>query len=397
MKKLLLIIIIFNSLFCYSQEIDWNQGDIEQKKYFEKIPFEGTFGTFYVKVSINGKLYNFLFDTGAPFAVTEKLFKELNLESKKNTNIIDGTGSITAMKFVQVPKIELQGLVFLNSTGLVLPKSAEEMLGCYNIEGIIGSNMLRNSVVQFDYENREIIITDNAKNLDLKNATNQKIKLDGQSNPILTVKLINNNNIATDDNTLLDSGFNGFYEIQTNTYKNLESKTNISKKIAESEGFSSWGVSGSQILIKKTVSIVPNISIANHKFDNVVINTTNFANSLIGGKIFEFGKITLDYSKKKLYFESYPNTNTEAVSKTNWSIQFTVKNQKIIVGTIWDKSLESQVNIGDEIVSADGLNYTSLTFCELIKIKRDYDKPSVIVELKDIKTGELKKIEIKRI
>ena len=75
----LLVFLLFASSML-AQEINLNQGSIKQKKYLQKIPYE-IMGEhlIIVPVTINGKTYNFLFDTGAPLTISDRLYKELNL------------------------------------------------------------------------------------------------------------------------------------------------------------------------------------------------------------------------------------------------------------------------------------------------------------------------------
>lgn len=80
MKRLFVILVLSffaNSIF--AQGINLNQISIKQKRYLQKISYQNMDGKLIVPVSINGKTYNFLFDTGAPLTISDKLFKELNL------------------------------------------------------------------------------------------------------------------------------------------------------------------------------------------------------------------------------------------------------------------------------------------------------------------------------
>src|SRR5690606_6751659 len=106
-------------------------------------------------------------------------------------------------------------IAFLNTLGLVLPESAMQIYGCHQIDGIIGSNMLRKSIIQFDSENKQIILTNNPENLELKNINYQKMTLTkNQSSPFIQVILKKGDKDAS-INTLFDTGNNGFFDITT--------------------------------------------------------------------------------------------------------------------------------------------------------------------------------------
>jgi C-terminal processing protease CtpA/Prc len=127
----------------------------------------------------------------------------------------------------------------------------------------------------------------------------------------------------------------------------------------------------------------------------VSVATTHTKVSRIGTRFLQYGKTTLDYKKKRFYFEPFDNIDTNKPAENRWAIYPTFKNDKMVVGIIWDKELESQINLGDEILSINGIDIQSMNFCEKYMLKiPDSDKR--ILELRDINTGEIKKVEIDR-
>ncbi len=151
--------------------INLNGGNIEQTQYFEKISYKKIKGKIIVEVSINSKLYKFIFDTGAPFSISDRLYKELTPQTIGKMEIGDQSGAKDSIQIITLPKLNIGGIVFLNTPGLVLQEGSSKVWDCFGVDGIIGSNMLRNCVVQFDDQNKQIVITDNAKSFDLKKKT----------------------------------------------------------------------------------------------------------------------------------------------------------------------------------------------------------------------------------
>ena len=100
--------------------------------------------------------------------------------------------------------------------------------------------------------------------------------------------------------------------------------------------------------------------------------------------------------KKNFYFNPYDNINTGELSKKPWQIDYIISNNKMTVGIIWDKALESQINLGDEILSVNGFDYQQMDTCELLNLDNTFSNETISVELRDIKTGEIKKVDIKR-
>jgi hypothetical protein len=112
--------------------------------------------------------------------------------------------------------------------------------------------------------------------------------------------------------------------------------------------------------------------------------------------LLQYGKVTLDYKKKRFYFEPFDNINTDELSERPRAILPTLQNEKLVVGIIWDKTLESKINLGDEVLSINGFDIQAMDTCEYLT--RDYTSSNeeLILELRDINTGEIKKVEIER-
>jgi hypothetical protein len=168
-------------------------------------------------------------------------------------------------------------------------------------------------------------------------------------------------------------------------------------KIAESEGSFSWGLHGTLENQQHLLLNIPELQLRNKIFNDVIVTTTN-GMSLIGTQLLQYGKITLDYKKKLFYFEPFDNINTDELSERPWAIYPTLQNDKLVVGIIWDKTLESQVNLGDEILKIGDLNIEGMDLCEFVKLDSNNEAftEQRILELRDINTGEIKKVEIKR-
>ncbi|MFC7345902.1 retropepsin-like aspartic protease [Chryseobacterium zhengzhouense] len=399
MKKILCIVFLtfLMSVSFAQNKINLNQGTISPKKYNQIIPYEKIKGKLMVKVLINGKSYNFLFDTGAPFAVSEKIFKELNLKTIGNVDLHDSSGKVEKMIITSLPDLQVGEIHFKDSPGIVFQEASAEILDCFGVDGIIGSNMLRNSVVQFDDRKKQITITDNAKNLSLNTDVYQELMLSpSQSNPFITIILKSGKNIAP-DKILVDSGADSFYEMSLGVLKFLKEKSDVTLPVAESTGSYGWGFHGTNDSQLQYIVEVPELSFNNEKFENIRVSTTESGESRMGARSFQFGKVTLDYRKKRFYFEPYENTDKSKTSEKTWSIAPTIRDKKFVVGIIWDKNLEKEINRGDEILQFGSLDFQNKDFCESVKIDTDFQENEVDVVLKEIKTGKTKKLKIKKL
>jgi hypothetical protein len=394
MKKFLtLIILIFYASSLFAQVVTFNQEKIKQKHYFQEIPYQEIKGIIIAPVTINGKEYNFIFDTGASsLAISDKIYKELNLRVFRQTSTRDASGKKEKVRSILFPEIELQGITFRNTMGIVFSENSEfsKWCECLEIDGIIGGNMLRNFIVQFDEQHKQIIITNDIKRVLLENREYEKMKQSSGKIPCINITLQKGAQ-RVHHNVLFDSGdIGGFFTLSLN-----KSNSRVVDRIAETEGASGdagfHGFFGKQ---KHLLLNIPKLDISGTIFNNVIITATQGMKSRIGNRLLQYGKTTFDYKKKRFYFEPFDSICTTKPVENPWTINYTYQNNKWVVGIIWDKRLESQINLGDEILSINGIDVQSMSFCELFLEIPPSDK--LIYVLKDINTGDIKKVEIER-
>jgi hypothetical protein len=394
-----LIFMMLVSTATFSKEfISLNGGNIEQAKYFERINYQKIKGKIIVEVTINSKPYKFFFDTGAPFSISEKVYKELNPQAIEKMDIQDQSGAKDSMQVIMLPKLNMGDLVFINTPGLVLPQNNSRVFDCFGVDGTIGSNMLRNSVVQFDDQNNQLTITDNAKIFYLKKKQYQQLELSNvQSSPYIKV-LLQKGIQKGDDKILFDSGSSDFYEMCNGAFNFFQGRFDLMDKIAEGEGSFTLGVHGFADKQKGHAVNIPELVINTTKFNKVFVHTTSNGESRIGSKLLRYGKTTLDYKNKHFYFEPYENIDLDELSERLWSIGTIFQNGKTVIGIIWDKSLEKDINLGDEILKFKGANFATMDLCSIIRSEdNSTSNVEADIELKDIKTGQIKRIKIKRL
>ena len=395
MKKFFTLLILSFFVSSIFAQFNYKQGSIKQKKYLQIVPYQKVKGLPVIPVIINGNTYNFIFDTGASgLIISDKLFKELNLPIIGSIDVGSSSGEYKKMRLTSLPALYIQELTFINTQGLVFHEDFE-LFECLGIDGFIGSSMLKKSVVQFDEQSKHIIITDNIKNLSLKKSFAKKIELSSKHAPLISV-VLQKGAKRVRHKVMFDSGQSDFFDLSINVFNWLNGRMDIVDKIAESEGVTSFGIHGIPAKQNHLSLNVPELIINEISFKDVVTTTTNGSNSRIGSKLFEYGTVTLDYNKKRFYFNSFDNISKNDLSRRPWSILSSPQNDKLVVGIIWNKALESEINLGDEIVSINGINIQSMDECELLRL--DIPESEVrIYELRDINTGEVKIVEINRI
>ncbi|UOE48622.1 aspartyl protease family protein [Mucilaginibacter sp. SMC90] len=383
-STLLLLISTFASA---QQPFTFNQGGTSAKNYYEEIPYEKLSGKMFITVEIAGKQHRFLFDTGAPVQITPSLAAELKSPGINRMNISDATGRKDSLNVVSLAEIKLGSTTFNNVPSLVTNSDAYT---CWHIDGILGSNILRKSIVQIDPEKQIIVITDNTKKLSLSKKNAAQLVVDPiQSYPYIL--------IGSKDQLYFMIGFDsGESSLFVPAEKDLATseKANTFTTISAGYGTGTRSLFGLQKSDSTRRILFPAIKIGKHIFTNFTGETNKSNMTRMGTKLLDYGGLTLDFIHHQFYFDT--KADTIHVEKNSWPIKPSVSGNHFVVGTVWQE-LKGQVEPGDQILAVDDQNTETIDICELLNRKTGIldGKLSTVLTIKNSK-GEVKKIMMKR-
>lgn len=402
MRSAVLLLLLSNMILfkCLGQEVvDLNKGTISPGDYFETIPYRYTNGKVIITVVIDERPYNFLLDTGAPFAISEKLRKLLDPAVIGKEIVQDQSGATDSLLFISLPKVNVGTVTFINTPGIVMPAHTAEIFDCLGIDGIIGSNMLRRSIVHIDGQNKKLILTNTVKKLNLNRVPFLNMELTKvQSSPHIIVRLKKGDKAAT-DKLLFDSGADVFYQMATNAYRWFRKEIDAFDSLGSGMGSYTFGIHGNAGHQEHFMISIPEFYINKEVFKTVIATTTEGDVSRLGSRLLEYGKVTLNYRDKRFYYEPYEGAGLEQLSLPDWGIMPALRSTdgKMVVGIIWDKTLEDQINLGDEILKFGTTDYGDMDLCDIVANSRpDYGERQSL-ELRDVHTGALKKVTIRRL
>jgi hypothetical protein len=389
MKLKLILSLLFVNSIIFGQ-INFNQGKINDKEYYEVIPYETEIGKIILPVTINNKTYRFLLDTGAPNLFSTELLKEINVAEGDSINVNDANNQDQKMKFAVVPQLKIGNLVFENQAGLIYNFEEHNFLSCYKIDGFIGSNLLRNSIIKINGANKTIIITNKIKSLNIDKKP-IKMKLVGnQKSPYVELNFIGKNKEKASDMVLMDTGMDGLYDMSKRAYTIFE-KGKIFEALFTATGIGDSGLFGVGNSNEQKLLEIENANLNQQIINNIMVSTTSDDNSRIGLEILKYGNVTLDFLNKKFYFESPKTIDVkEKVPKFYTSVQ----NDNIVIGIVWDEKLKTLMNTGDKVISVDQIDIANISLCEFLRLKKEWKKKdSYILKLKN-KEGQISEITI---
>lgn len=398
-KKYILILLLFPlALFSQTkaekkemkkkQEILFSVKPV-QKKFTETIAFTDEMDQILVPVVINGKTYNFLFDTGAITVIPPALVKELNLKPAFGANLVDGSGNIGQEELYTLPSLQIGNITFNNITTAVIDMSKFNTTFCTKIDGIFGTNIMRTCRWKVDYNNKQITFSD------------REIKPSGKVKEIafeesfsgcpMLLQVMGEYNFKS----TMDTGYNGVFSVPDSLYFK-------SRKSGQLKAYKMLGKAAFTLYKGKPtnehVVLLDSMYVGNHLFKNVKTSIDGTM-LLTGNKFFKrFGEMILDWNKQKLYLADVPVTEDTELMTFGFTPVRTDDN-KVFVKTLFDESVAQRQGMenGDEIVRIDNTDISGSpdnTWCEIVKKFRD-DSPDMNVTIRK-EDGTEKSMHLKK-
>jgi len=381
-------------MFCCNliaqNKISFNTGYIVGESYYTKVPYDTVRNKAIVIVEIKGKFYRFLLDTGAPLCVTEELVREIGGEIIDSINVTDQSGLRDNMKIARIKELKIGEVTFMDTPGVVVDNSA--IFTCYNVSGFIGSNMLRNSILQVNGFDKTVTISSVIEKIAPKSAPIPLYLNKVQSSPFIHVNLSDRKHCQ--QMAMVDTGMDGLFDLHHSNFKKLKRKK-IFRDISIASGSNTIGLHGPGASMDQVKGRIPSIALGDKKFLNVSVQTTRGGESRLGADIFRHGIMTIDYRNKQFYFDPVGNPESDMFDKL-FPISPTIIDQKLKIGVIWDESYSDKLSLMDEIIAIDGKDYINFDICDLyIKESPFKGKESINLKIRD-KNGVEKDVLLTR-
>jgi hypothetical protein len=384
--KLITCLLLLCTQLCFGQTLTFNQGGPDRKNYYEEIPYEEVMGKLYLTVEIAGKKHRFLFDTGAPVAISKEFATELGAKQLGKIKINDTFLRSDSTTVVELNAIKLGNLTF---NGIPAINLFPDFYNCLKIDGVIGSNILRNSIVSINSQKKLLIITDQKRKLELrsKNSGHMITDLGLQSDPKISFYI----NDRVHAYIAFDTGDSQFIRLNKWLIDQIKPHGAVDS-LATGYGSGGIGAFGTQENAHKTLYGLKPFTVGNAKFTNLKAAVAKEGIPAIGSKILDHGVITLDFINNKFYFDAYKTDND--LAQKRWTANYGFIDGKLAVAEIWDK--ESGIEQGSQVLAIDSLDVSKITLCEYITTKGLLEgKETAILTLKT-KTGEVKKATINK-
>jgi hypothetical protein len=359
--SLLICIIIFVTQSCAVKWTDSIQyGSVTKVSNIEVVDVEIRNKLIIVPITIEGKEYRFLFDTGAPFSISEELQENTNFNTVSKGNIIDSDYNRKKVKWVQVNSINVGNVTFKNQTAFVGDFDANPIMNCLGIDGIIGSNLIRQYNWTIDQEKYTLSLS-----------SKTGIDTSGES-LVLPFKTDNQYNIFVDinigkssiKNVLVDYGSNGSIALSNEIFTVLQEKNIVDKTFIE-KGINQSGIIGKPVELNRKVSYSDSVRINNLSIENVMLRTGKTVS--LGNDFLSRFKVTIDWNNKILYLLKSDKVRDRA-NTAGFRIGYTLE-KGIYVQSVMEKSeaYNKGIRPNMKVVKIDSLDFKNRSdFCDYV-------------------------------
>lgn len=346
------------------------------QSYHVEIPYKDLRGKIIIPAKVGNYNGNFILDTGSEVTlITSELANKLDNTKTDVSYAKDATGRKSSFDKMIVPSVSLgpnELLKFNELSALIL--EAGSPFECYGVDGIIGNDILKHSVLRIDSRKKIVILTNSIDSFSILSRNRKEIL--HKRLPLIQVGL---NRIEMDD-VVFDSGSNGFYELCSASYNKI-GFDDVMSVIDTGFGASYMGVGGIEDKSHKTRLQIPYLTIGTGKFLNVRTITTTARRSRLGTKILEYGIVTIDYPNELFYYESFNQSPVEVDDKI-WNAGISVSDTNLVIGVVWS-SIKDQLKGGEQVITINGQDVSVIDPCKAITskiVQMEGDKANITIK-----------------
>ena len=337
-------------------------GQVISGKIDQTIEFTPLRGLIIIPVNIKGTEYRFLFDTGAPSAISETIQHDYGFKLISTSDLTDAQGNKQKTKYVKIDTLAIQDIPFINTSAFVANFENNPVLKCLNIDGIIGSNLMRFYTWQIDLKNNKLRFTDLSIN-EICDPTfvQSSFYTDDQYSVLMDFKA---EEIVV-KNLKVDYGFNSWLSLPGNIFDEMENKE-VFENVFDKVGTTTSGLFGKPQSHNTKIGVFDICSINNLQVKNLEVQTGK--SRLLGTKLLQKYLVTIDWKSNSICFGNSENISLNELATFGFSIGLSESN-RIFFQTIVVEGPAELAGIHPEMI-IDKLNEFSFNdendFCRYV-------------------------------
>jgi predicted aspartyl protease len=342
----------------------WTQvirsGKISTDQFIEKVDLKVRKDLVFVPVTIQGKVYNFLLDTGAPFSISKKLQEKYNFKQVAKSHIVDSDQNRQQVGWVNVSSISIGDVIFTDQVAFIGDFGSNPVIKCLEIDGIVGSNILRQCNWTIDQEINVLTFSKNATGHDHKKCMTIPFSTDQQFNMYINIGL----GQAAVKNVLVDYGSNGSVTVSKKVFSMLKEKSIVGSTMTQ-RGTKQSGIVGEPVDLHREFVYTDSVCIDSSYLRQVMVRTGNTTS--IGNQILSRFMVTIDWENRQLHF-SPAIDKPEPLNIVGFGLGYSA-DQGIYVQSIVEPSnaYKAGVRPNMKVLKVDHLNFEGgVRYCDYI-------------------------------
>ena len=358
------------------------EGYTQEQSFKAKIPFEYRLGLIIIKVELNNETYDFVLDSGACCTVLSKELAEKFGKKGLITKNVGGhqQGVSQIMDFTKVEVLTIGGIKFREIASGIGDFNQSIEVGCTEIDGIIGTNLMGLAVWAIDFRNQIITITNTKESLSLEGKmTKIPFYTNELAMPYCQVKI----NGIEEKNILIDLGSPNGFNLSYSNYEKIQKELPKNKK-STGYGYLASGFFG----FSKKDSIyhlqASSLSIGAVKLNNQIVKFSKSLNPTIGTAFFKNYDLVMNWKDKELLL--HPHTKYDNQQFIHGGFGLNYQDDALRVSTLIKESdaERSGMQLGDKIIQIDGKDYSTASisdYCDLLKqvSKDSYSIKNIVI------------------
>lgn len=329
-------------------------GSVPEVLFEDTVTVDVTHNLIIVPVNIKGEIYRFLYDTGAPFAISKEIQDKYEFSIVSSGKIVDSDDNRTEVNYVSVDTLLLGQTPFTQQTAFVADFNANPILKCMDLDGIIGSNLMHHCNWTIDMQNKQLSFSNSP--MDTSGIT-VPFRTNLQYDVLVDLKL----NDLILPSIKLDYGSNGALSLSNELFDLLLEREDIDTFIVQ-KGLSQSGIIGTAVESNEKLSPIEAISLGELTFENIVAMSGSM--ELLGTKLLSNYLVSIDWDTHQLHFKA--NTKDSLMFRSFGASLAYSEEKGVYVQSIIEDSKASKMSIipNLKVLKVNDLDFTTNDFCE---------------------------------
>ncbi|MAY82778.1 MAG: hypothetical protein CMP59_01455 [Flavobacteriales bacterium] len=337
-------------------------GGVLESDYIDTVNVELRNRLIIVPVTIKGKSYRFLFDTGAPFSISREIQDEFDFKLISKGNIIDSDNNREKVDYVSVGNTIIGKTEFIDQTAFVADFKANAVLNCFEIDGIVGSNLIRHADWLIDMSNKQILFGSDLNEFFQVMEGEQTFNTDFQYDIELDLQL------GSDvfKKIKLDYGSNGGLDLPRIQFQSLENHHLIHQGY-EIIGEKQTGLLGEVVQSERKLSISDSLLLGDLQVNDIEVQIGG--NDVIGTQALEKLVVGINFNEKKIHFS--PSLDYDKPFRTYGFYSGHSDEKEVYVLAVFKGTAADSIGLngGMQIMKANQLDFENgSNFCDYVDL-----------------------------